>query len=172
MIDLLNGIFASIKERAIAKGAVLFLGVDGAGKSTIIDKLLCHAKPDRRPKKIRPTMGLYTELVEDRHHALRIWDLGGKPAFRNTWRDYLKDATALVYVVSAQQRERIHETRKLFDDITLGFNKPIAVVFNAGDEELLELFPPANNLPHFFVDTSKPEDISSLYEWILSTLVV
>lgn len=169
MFGLISGIFHEIVDKTISKSSLLFLGIDGAGKTTLIEKIMQNVIPNRKPKTIRQTLGLNTDMINDGKFALRIWDLAGKPDFRGIWDHYLPDATAIVYVVNGKQEERIHETRKLFDDITCRYSQPIAIVFLNSEKTILDIFPSADRAKVYFIDIENSENIMLLYEWMKST---
>jgi small GTP-binding protein len=171
MFGLLRGIVNGIKDRSTAKASILILGIDGAGKTTLVESLMANAYPDRRPKTIRPTNGLNTETISSGNVSLRFWDLGGAESFRSIWQNYLTDATAVLYVVNGRQLDRTHESRKLFDDVSMQFHRQMAVVFVQADRQILDLFPVVGRAAVFFIELGKPEDIHALYSWIRSTAV-
>jgi small GTP-binding protein len=171
MFGLLRGLVTEIRDKTTAKISVLVLGIDGAGKTTIVEAVMREQVPSRRPKTIRPTTGLNTETISERNLFIRFWDLGGGESFRPLWNDYLSDATAVVYVVNGSQQDRIHETRKLFDDISIKFQKSIAIVFLNADRQILDMFPSADRAAVFFVDVTDAADIRRLYAWIRGTAV-
>ncbi|KAK8897854.1 Golgi to plasma membrane protein transport [Tritrichomonas musculus] len=169
MFGLVSGIIHEIVDKTISKSSLLFLGIDGAGKTTLIEKIMQIVIPNRKPKTIRQTLGLNTDMINDGKISLRVWDLGGKPDFRNIWNNYLPDATAVVYVVNGKQDTRIHETRKLFDDITCRFTKPMAIVFLNSDRSILDIFPAADRAKVYFIDIENKDNLMLLYEWMKST---
>jgi GTPase SAR1 family protein len=172
MFGLLRGIATELREKATAKSSVLVLGIDGAGKTTVVESLMRLAVPSRKPKTIRPTTGLNTETISEGRLFIRFWDLGGSPSFRSLWRDYLADATAIVYVVNGSQADRLHETRKLFDDIAVDFHRSIAIAFVNADRGILEVFPSADRTTVFFVDLVETGELRRLYEWLRHTAVI
>lgn len=169
MFGLISGIIHELIDKTIAKSSLLFLGIDGAGKTTLIDKILQLAIPNRKPKTIRQTLGLNTDMINDGNVSLRIWDLGGKADFRGIWYNYLTDASAVVYIVNGKQEDRIHESRKIFDDISCQFQNPIALVFLHLDQSILNLFPSSERATVFFIDVENKEHITALYHWMKST---
>lgn len=172
MFTLVSGIAKSIIGKTIAKTSVLILGLDGAGKTTLLEKLLTFIRPERKPKVVKPTMGLNTELIEDGKTSIRFWDLGGKECFRAMWFNYLKSATALIYIVNGSDEKRINETRKLFDELSLKFNGPTAIVFLNTDEDILQVFPSADRGSIFLMNFTENSHLQSLYNWILQTAVI
>lgn len=168
MWGLVKGIAEEIWNKYHKKASVLFLGIDGAGKTTLVEKLLKYADPSRKDKAILPTYGLNSEDIAKDSTILRFWDLAGKQIFRNVWKSYLADADVLIYVVNGSQMDRIHETRKAFDEIYTEFKGTIAIVFLKADKSILGVFPSANLCTHFFIDISKNEDLATLFNHIQS----
>jgi GTPase SAR1 family protein len=171
MFSLFRGIFNEIQDRATAKASILVIGIDGAGKTTLVEALLRHALPTRRPRTIRPTNGLNTEMITDGYTYLRFWDIGGNRVFRTLWGDYLHGASAVLYVVNGAQEDRIHESRKIYDDFRITFAGKVGVVFLNSDPSILELFPAADQARIFFVDIENQVSIQTLYDWLKSTAV-
>jgi len=166
MWGLIKGIVNEIVDRSAFKSSVVFLGIESCGKTSLVEKLMCHVMPKRKHKTILPTMGLNTDTIEDGKIFLRIWDLGGRSMIRPVWDNYLSQADSLVYVVNGSQTEKIHETRKLFDDITCRFDLKIAVVFLNATESIFQVFPSALRFDNLFIDLEKPHDLELLYSWM------
>jgi GTPase SAR1 family protein len=169
MFGLLRGLVTEIGNKTTAKSSILVLGIDGFGKTTIIESVLGEQVPSRRPKMIRPTTGLNTATISERNLFIRFWDIGGGTSFRPLWGDDLSDATAVLYVVNGNQQEGIHETCKLFDDISIEFQKSIAIVFLNADSQILDMFRSADRATVFFIKVTNVSDIRRLYDWIRGT---
>jgi len=163
---------SGIKDRSLEKSFILVLGIDGAGKSTLVDALMRHAQPRRPRRPIRPTNGLFPHTVAEGNTVLTFWDISGHAEFRRAiWDNYIADATAVVYVVSARQGDRLHESRKTFDDVSMRFSGAVAVVFLGADREILYVFPSASRAARtFFVDLDAGDrGLAELYAWLKAT---
>ena len=165
----MNGIIQKIIDNRTKKTSVLLLGIDGSGKTTLKEALCQFGNPTRKPKRIRPTSGLNTETIHDKNILIRLWDLSGQSTFRSLWDDYLSSADAVIYVVNGAQETRIHETRKIFDDLSCRFDKNLSLVFLHCDRSIFDIFPSADRAKTFFIDIEQRTDINELYEWIKST---
>ncbi|XP_070701504.1 ADP-ribosylation factor-like protein 14 [Pempheris klunzingeri] len=90
---------------------VLLLGLDNAGKSTLLYKL----KRNECVSTV-PTIGFNVEMLEARKNrksiALTVWDVGGQEKLREHWRSFHQDAAAVVFVVDSSDRERLEEARR------------------------------------------------------------
>lgn len=71
---------------------VLVLGLDNAGKTTILQRL-CNENIDNTT----PTQGFNVKTVNSQEYKLTMWDIGGQESFRPYWKYYLDDMDALIY---------------------------------------------------------------------------
>ncbi|GAA5918839.1 hypothetical protein JCM6882_004712 [Rhodosporidiobolus microsporus] len=85
---------------------ILMLGLDAAGKTTILYKL----KLNQSVTTI-PTVGFNVETVTYKNVKFNVWDVGGQDKIRPLWRHYYTGTQGLVFVVDSQDRERIDEAR-------------------------------------------------------------
>jgi len=85
---------------------VLFVGLDAAGKTTILYKL----KLGEVVTTI-PTIGFNVETVEYKNMNITCWDVGGKDKIRPLWRHYYHNTAALIFVVDSTDRDRIGNAR-------------------------------------------------------------
>ena len=85
---------------------ILLLGLDSAGKTSILYKL----KLDELVTTI-PTLGFNVECIEYKNVKFTIWDVGGQERIRSLWMYYCHGAQGLVFVVDCNDRERIEEAR-------------------------------------------------------------
>lgn len=114
------------------QGTILLLGLDNAGKTTLLHRLRTGSvqffPPTDRPH-------LETFRVEG-GVSFAAWDLGGHEAVRHLWEDYACDADAVVFLVDASDPERFDEVRDEIDAL-VGEGTiegiPLAVVLNKCD---------------------------------------
>ena len=81
---------------------ILMIGLDAAGKTTILYKL----KLGEVVTTI-PTIGFNVETVEYKNISFTCWDVGGKDKIRPLWRHYFQGTSALIYVIDSNDRDRI-----------------------------------------------------------------
>uniref|UniRef100_A0A8R1HMW4 Uncharacterized protein n=2 Tax=Caenorhabditis japonica TaxID=281687 RepID=A0A8R1HMW4_CAEJA len=85
----------------------LMLGLDGAGKTTILYKLKLNETVNTIP-----TIGFNVETVTFQKVTLTVWDVGGQKRIRALWKYYFPNTTTLVFVVDSSDRERIPEVKE------------------------------------------------------------
>ncbi|OCF35943.1 ADP-ribosylation factor-like 2 [Kwoniella heveanensis CBS 569] len=85
---------------------VLFLGLDNAGKTTILKKLNGENIGD-----ISPTLGFNIKTLIRDGYTLNIWDVGGQRTLRPYWRNYFESTDAVVWVVDSSDRMRIGDCK-------------------------------------------------------------
>ncbi|CAI9553085.1 unnamed protein product [Staurois parvus] len=88
---------------------ILMLGLDAAGKTTILYKL----KLGQSVTTI-PTVGFNVETVTYKNVKFNVWDVGGQDKIRPLWRHYL-------YRHARQELHRIINDREMRDAIILIF---------------------------------------------------
>ncbi|XP_041477971.1 ADP-ribosylation factor 1-like [Lytechinus variegatus] len=86
---------------------ILMVGLDAAGKTTILYKL----KLGEIVTTI-PTIGFNVETVEYKNISFTVWDVGGQDKIRPLWRHYFQNTQGLIFVVDSNDRERIHEAKE------------------------------------------------------------
>ncbi|XP_067825199.1 ADP-ribosylation factor 1 [Heptranchias perlo] len=97
---LFQGLFGKKEMR------ILMVGLDAAGKTTILYKL----KLGEIVTTI-PTIGFNVETVEYKNISFTVWDVGGQDKIRPLWRHYFQNTQGLIFVVDSNDRERVNEAR-------------------------------------------------------------
>lgn len=85
---------------------ILMVGLDGAGKTTVLYKL----KLGEVVTTI-PTIGFNVETVEYKNISFTVWDVGGQNKIRPLWRHYFRNTQGIIFVVDSNDRSRISEAR-------------------------------------------------------------
>ncbi len=127
------------------KGKILFLGLDNAGKTTLL-----HVMRDDRVGAHHPTYHPHSEELVIEGCRFRTFDLGGHAAARLIWQDYFSTVDGIVYMVDASDPSRFPESREelrqLLESAELA-TVPLAVLGNkidipnaASEDELRSAF--------------------------------
>merc|ERR1712205_255820 len=106
------GGFQSVFKRLFSKQEmrILMLGLDAAGKTTILYKL----KLGEVVTTI-PTIGFNVETVEYKNINFTVWDVGGQDKIRKLWRHYYQNTQGLIFVVDSNDHDRIEDAREELD---------------------------------------------------------
>eukprot|EP00929_Paragymnodinium_shiwhaense_P076549 TRINITY_DN3937_c0_g1_i7.p2 TRINITY_DN3937_c0_g1~~TRINITY_DN3937_c0_g1_i7.p2 ORF type:complete len:182 (-),score=52.11 TRINITY_DN3937_c0_g1_i7:60-605(-) len=86
---------------------ILMVGLDAAGKTTILYKL----KLGEVVTTI-PTIGFNVETVEYKNISFTVWDVGGQDKIRPLWRHYYQGTQGLIFVVDSNDRDRVEDARE------------------------------------------------------------
>lgn len=87
----------------IAEYSILLLGLDNAGKTTLlssIKSLYLPHHPEASSKTV-PTVGQNVSTIDLPDMYLKIWDVGGQHALRNLWTSYYSSCHAIVFVIDS-----------------------------------------------------------------------
>ncbi|XP_051121534.1 uncharacterized protein LOC127244961 [Andrographis paniculata] len=98
---------------------VLILGIDKAGKTTLLEKVksIYSNLEGLPPDRIVPTVGLNIGRVEVLKTKLVFWDLGGQPGLRSIWEKYYEEAHAVIYIIDAACPSRFEESKSALEKV-------------------------------------------------------
>jgi len=95
-----SSLFSSLFGRKEVR--VLILGLDNAGKTTILYRLQVD-----EPVTTVPTIGFNVETLRYKNIKFQVWDLGGQTSIRPYWRCYYPNTDAIIFVVDSTDVERL-----------------------------------------------------------------
>ncbi|XP_071797530.1 uncharacterized protein [Asterias amurensis] len=124
---------SALSELAYGPGShILMLGLDDAGKTTILYKLKLNMSSI-------PTIGFNVETVSPMPGlTFTVWDVGGQQKVRQMWRDLSYQGTqGLIYVVDSSDKARLSESRDelfgILNNPELPSTVPVVVLANKQD---------------------------------------
>merc|ERR1719291_1249619 len=136
-----------MKKDQEKEARILMLGLDNAGKTTILKKM-----SEEDISHIMPTQGFNIKSIVQDGFKLNVWDIGGQKSIREYWSNYFDNSDALIYVIDSSDTKRLEESSKelqaLLAEDKLA-NIPVLVFANKQD----------------LVNAATPEDITAaLYQ--------
>merc|ERR1719389_1534926 len=102
-MGLLSILRAMKKDEKEAR--ILMLGLDNAGKTTILKNLA-----DEDASQVMPTQGFNVKSIMQEGFKLNVWDIGGQKSIRPYWSNYFESSDVLVYVIDSSDRRRLEES--------------------------------------------------------------
>ncbi|KAF7684446.1 Small COPII coat GTPase SAR1 [Astathelohania contejeani] len=126
---------ATFIRRLFKKPAsILFLGIDNAGKTTLLNKL----KNDTT-STFAPTHHPMATEIEIGNLTVKVVDMGGHTAARMAWKEYYQRCDGVVFVVDVNDSKRFGIVRETFEMVrgleilNKTVKPPIAVFMNKID---------------------------------------
>ena len=90
---------------------ILMLGLDAAGKTTVLYKLKLN-----EVVSTIPTIGFNVETVQPvKNVSFTVWDIGGQDKIRPLWRHYFTNTHGLVFIVDSADHQRFTEAKEELD---------------------------------------------------------
>jgi ADP-ribosylation factor-like protein 6 len=119
---------------------ILFLGLEGAGKTSLVDFCNNGFKVSKEQlESVEPTVGHKLTDIKHKKSKFTSWDVSGAQKYRDLWKKYYKDSEvdAIVWVVdSTADDEQLDSLRdamsEVFQDVSIK-NMLTLVVYNKKD---------------------------------------
>ncbi|KAI7853771.1 ADP-ribosylation factor family-domain-containing protein [Circinella umbellata] len=114
-------VFSNLWSRLFSKAQVkiIIVGLDNAGKTTILYKLLLN-----QVVTTTPTIGSNVETVEYKNIRFLMWDIAGQDTMRPTWKTYYTDTKAVIMVIDSTDAVRLNlakeELHRMMESEQLG----------------------------------------------------
>eukprot|EP00980_Cylindrotheca_fusiformis_P000360 scaffold91_cov127-Cylindrotheca_fusiformis.AAC.20 len=162
------------------EGTLLLLGLDNAGKTTLLHRLrtgdVRSFPPTDRPHQ--------SEKFECQGITFQAWDMGGHEAVRHIWEDYVCECSAVIFLLDSSDSARLEEAGFELDALIgekIVADIPVAVLFNKCDldeslssKELcegikfdeLQKIQGRDKLAVFRISVLKGEGYQSAFNWV------
>lgn len=116
--------------RGRKSGSIIILGLDGAGKTTLVNLLSGVTTPTT------PTIGFSLEEVVFNNTFIRICDIGGQSAFIKFWNKYVQTMDGLVFMIDICDDKRFENSFKAFSELVpdLKEGSSVLLLLNKADK--------------------------------------
>lgn len=84
---------------------VLILGLDNAGKSTILNSLM-----GLDPRDVAPTTGFLIHTFPWKGYNINAWDIGGQLLLRGFWSNYFDRSDVLIWVIDGSSVDQLEDS--------------------------------------------------------------
>ena len=103
------GLKSSSLNGKSTKATVLFIGLDGSGKTTILKRLSKLKGASSNVSHVAPTHGFSVIPIQYKGFRINAVEVGGSKENRRCWSKYYRLAQGLVFVIDAADRKRVEE---------------------------------------------------------------
>ena len=158
---------------------ILLLGLDNAGKTTILYNLNLGSVITTTP-----TVGFNVESVDTPKVSFRVWDLGGQSTIIPYWRCYFDDTACLIFVIDTSDNDRLDMA---YDRLKIVVEDPsmtapyVAIFANKQDLEnvvsvssiatkISRIIPPDRSWRVFATSAHKNRGINDGIQWLVQTM--
>lgn len=131
MFGLLYNLYKYLREKSERKITLVLLGLDNAGKTTILNSLKGEFGVETSP-----TYGFDSSWFVEGKYKVHMFDLGGGKNIRRIWKVYLAEVHGVMYVVDAADEARFEEAKAVLQQTlseTHLADKPIVIFANKQD---------------------------------------
>lgn len=116
------------------EGSLVVLGLDNAGKTTMLHRLKTGGDVRSFPPTDRPHQT--DEFETTQGIKFKAWDMGGHEAVRHLWEDYVCESSAVLFLIDAVDSKRFEEAGFELDALIgekIVQDLPVAVLLNKCD---------------------------------------
>jgi len=133
MFGLIRNCYKYLKHRKEKVVTVALLGVDNAGKSTILHRLKGEIQ-----EFVTPTIGFSSEVIKQGPTTIKVFDLGGGASIRGIWPRYYSELYGAIFVVDSSDKAKVHVIREVLHQVLEHprfTKKPLLILANKQDKQ-------------------------------------
>ncbi|KAL0479371.1 ADP-ribosylation factor-like protein [Acrasis kona] len=113
MLSFIRNLFSSKNEKKETPVTVMFIGLDNAGKTTMLSTIQGETDTNTTP-----TIGFDKKRVVHGKYNITYFDLGGSKGFRGIWDRYYGSIHGAIFVVDSADENRLEEAKQaLFESV-------------------------------------------------------
>ena len=115
---------------------VLFIGLDGAGKTSIITKL--RDFKDGEIKEIYPTPFMCCSHITFSNKIINCIEVSGLKRYRKVWKNFYDEVDGIIFVIDGTDIGRMRVVKDLIQDLDKNLEKMIPVVFMVNKQDIID----------------------------------
>ena len=150
-------IIRKIKEKE-KEVRILVLGLDNAGKTTIVKKFNGEDIDD-----IAPTLGFQIKSLYFKDFKLSIWDVGGQKSIRSYWKNFFEQTDGLIFVVDSSDKSRLDLCKSELHDLLKQeklAGATLLIFYNKSD---IEASMTLEEIVEYMIELSDTQQMSGLF---------
>ena len=113
---------------------ILFIGLDGVGKTTIITKL--KDLKDGEVVEIFPTPFINCKRVKYENKDINCIEVSGLRRYRKIWKNFYDEVDGIMFVIDSSDLSRMKIVKELIQEMDKDINKMMPVVFLVNKQDL------------------------------------
>ena len=115
---------------------VLFIGLDGAGKTSIITKLKDFKRGEQ--VEIFPTAFINCARIAFNNKKFNCVEVSGLKRYRKVWKNFYNEVDGIIFVIDGTDVGRMHVIKSLIQDLDNNLEKNIPVVFMVNKQDIVD----------------------------------
>ena len=115
---------------------ILFIGLDGAGKTSIITKLKTMETGELI--EIFPTAFINCSRVTVNNRQYNCIEVSGLKRYRKVWKNFYNEVDGIIFVIDGTDVGRMHVIKSLIQDLDNNLEKNIPVVFMVNKQDIID----------------------------------
>ena len=160
---------------------VLFLGLSGSGKTSVVNILEReYNKTEAGPPN--PTKGFKVTMLDRGNRNIVVWELGGDEKTMQFWNCYFTSVAGVVFVIDGSDGQNKHDAVGLLCEISrdkMLCGVPILILVHKSDSEVdlrelsrngVHIFGKKRKFKVFKTSMEEPSTVLCSFNWLLDAM--